>query len=65
MNANNKNQLLMRNTGLWENCSTKNQLVYIENVLTSERKAGDVLCWGREYSLVLAGEDKLWIHQNQ
>ena len=44
-----------------EKTSELNQPVYFKDVLTSQWKPGDVLCWGRGFALVSTGEEKLWI----
>jgi hypothetical protein len=36
-----------------------NQPVYIKNILTTEWKMGNVLCWGRGYAYVSTGKEKL------
>ena len=41
--------------------SELSQLIYFKDVLTSQLKPGDVLCWGIGFTLVLKGEAKLWI----
>ena len=38
-----------------------NQLVYFKDVLTSQWKPEDVLCWGKGFAFVSTGEEKLWI----
>ena len=38
-----------------------NQLIYFKDVLTSEWKPGHVLHWGRNFSFISTGEEKLWI----
>ena len=44
-----------------EKTSKLNQPVYFKDVLTSQWKPGDVLCWEKHLSLVSTGDEKLWI----
>lgn len=44
-----------------EKSSELNKPVYFKDVLTSQWKSGDVLCWGRGFVLVYTGVEKLQI----
>ena len=61
LNANEKGTMAAERHWIIEEMSELNQLVYFKDVLTSEWKPGDVLRWGRGFTLVSTEEEKLWI----
>ena len=38
-----------------------NQPPYIKDILTSEWKMRNMLCWGRDYAYNFTGKEKLWV----
>ena len=58
LNANEKGTMATERHWIREKTSELNQPVYFKDVLTSEWKSGDVLCWKRHFTLVSIGEEK-------
>ena len=50
LNTNEKGTMVGERHWIIEKTSEVNQLVYFKDVLTSEWKPGDVLCWGKGFS---------------
>ena len=61
LNANEKRKTVAERWWIIEKTSELNQPVYFKDVLKSQWKPGDVLCWGKGFALVSAGKEKLWI----
>ena len=58
LNSNEKGTTAAEKHWITENTFKLNQLVYFKDVLASEWKTGDVLCWGRVFTLVSTGKEK-------
>ena len=61
LNTNEKGTTVAERHWVIEKSSELNQPVYFKDVLTSQWKPEDVLCWRRGFSLVSIGEEKLQI----
>ena len=60
-NTNEKGATTVERHWIIENYFELNLSVYFKDVLFSQWKPGDVLCWGRGFSFVSTVEQKLWI----
>ena len=54
----------MKDTRLKKKLLNYTNLYTFKDVLTSEWKSGNVLCWGRGFIFVLTREEKLWTPSN-
>ncbi|CAO2607041.1 Gag-Pro-Pol polyprotein, partial [Lemmus lemmus] len=61
LNTNEKRTAAVERHWIMGKTSELNQSVYFQDVLTSQWKPEDVLRWGRGFTLVSTGEEKLWI----
>ena len=61
LSANEKGTTATERHWILEKSAELNQPIYFKDVLTSQWKPGDVLHWGRGFTLVSTGEEKLWI----